>query len=89
MILFEAFGLVALMLTAIGIYGVLSGGVTERMREIGIRTALGASRANILGVIVGQGMTLTVVGVIIGLAGALAAPARSTRCSSACRDSIQ
>jgi putative ABC transport system permease protein len=73
LMLFEAFGIVALTLTAIGIYGVLSSGVTERMREIGIRTALGATRANILGVIVGQGVRLTAVGIVIGLAAALVA----------------
>lgn len=73
LILFETFGLVALVLTAIGIYGVLSSGVAERMREIGIRAALGASRADILGVIVGQGITLTVGGVVIGLVAALVA----------------
>jgi putative ABC transport system permease protein len=73
LILFETFGLVALVLTAIGIYGVLSSGVTERMREIGIRAALGASRGNILGVIVGQGVALTAVGIAFGLAGAIVA----------------
>jgi putative ABC transport system permease protein len=73
LILFEVFALVALMLAATGIYGVLSGSVTERMREIGVRSALGASRGNILALIVRQGMTLTALGVVIGLTGALAA----------------
>jgi putative ABC transport system permease protein len=73
LILFEAFGLVALVLAATGIYGVLSGSVAERTREIGIRSALGASRGNILGLVVRQGMTLTGLGVIIGIAGSAAA----------------
>jgi putative ABC transport system permease protein len=73
LILFEAFALVALTLAATGLYGVLSGSVTERMREIGVRSALGASRSNILALVVRQGMTLTVVGVAIGLTGAVAA----------------
>jgi putative ABC transport system permease protein len=69
--LFETFGMVALVLAAVGIYGVLSGGVTERMREIGVRAALGASRRNILLLIIRQGMTLTGIGIMIGLFGAL------------------
>lgn len=73
LILFEAFGLVALVLAATGIYGVLSGSVTERTREIGVRLALGASRRHILALVFRQGMTLTVLGVAIGLCGALAA----------------
>ncbi|MGH9385311.1 MAG: ABC transporter permease [Vicinamibacterales bacterium] len=71
--LFEVFGLVALVLAALGIHGVLSGSVTERTREIGVRSALGASRISILALVVGQGMSLTVLGVAIGLAGAAAA----------------
>ena len=71
LILFEAFAVVALLLAAAGIYGVLSGSVAERSREIGVRAALGASRGNILGLVVGQGMSLTGVGVLIGVAGAL------------------
>lgn len=73
LILFEVFALVALLLAAAGIYGVLSGSVAERTREIGVRTALGASRQSILRLILGQGMSLTGIGVVIGLAGALAA----------------
>jgi putative ABC transport system permease protein len=70
LILVEAFALAALVLAAAGIYGVLSGRVAERTREIGVRSALGASRGNILTLVVGQGMTLTGLGVSIGLAGA-------------------
>jgi putative ABC transport system permease protein len=73
LLLFEAFGIVALVLAAVGIYGVLSGSVTERMREIGVRSALGASRRDILALILRQGMTLTAIGVVIGLGGAVAA----------------
>jgi putative ABC transport system permease protein len=70
LILFEAFGLLALVLAAVGIYGVLSASVTERFREIGIRSALGASRRSILALVLRQGMTLTMMGSAIGLLGA-------------------
>ena len=73
LMLFEAFALVGLILAATGIYGVLSGSVTERTREIGVRSALGASRSSILALIVRQGMTLTGIGITIGLLGAFAA----------------
>ena len=73
MVVFEAFALVALVLAATGIYGVLSGSVTERMREIGVRAALGASRRDILALVVRQGMRLTGLGVAIGLGGAAVA----------------
>ncbi len=73
LILFEAFGLVALALAATGIYGVLSGSVTERTREIGVRAALGATRGDIVALVVRQGMTLTGLGIVIGLSGAVAA----------------
>jgi len=67
MILFETFGLVSLLLTAIGIYGVVAGGVNDRIREIGVRTALGASRPQILAMILKQGVRLSIAGVVIGV----------------------
>jgi putative ABC transport system permease protein len=73
LILFEAFALAALVLAATGIYGVLSGSVTERAREIGIRLALGASPRDVLARVVRQGLAFAGLGVLIGLTGALAA----------------
>jgi len=70
--LFETFAIAALLLAAAGIYGVLAGSVAERTREIGVRAALGASRGRIVTLVVGQGMVLTGLGVVIGVAGAVA-----------------
>jgi putative ABC transport system permease protein len=70
LIIIETFAFSALVLAAIGIYGVLSGSVSERMREIGVRSALGASRQSILTLIVRQGLGLTLIGVVLGLSGA-------------------
>ena len=70
--LLTLFGLLALLLAAIGLYGVLSYGVTERTRELGIRLALGAQRRDLLKLVVGQGMMLTVIGSVIGVSAALA-----------------
>ncbi len=71
--LFETFGMVALMLAAVGVYGVLSAGVSERMREMGVRAALGASRGSIRMLVIRQGITLTFIGITAGLLGAVAA----------------
>ena len=63
---------VALLLAAIGTYGVLSYVVTERQREIGIRVALGASTCGIVRLVLRQGLSLAVIGIVIGVGGALA-----------------
>ena len=69
--LLTVFGGLALVLAAIGTYGVLSYAVMERRHEIGIRMALGADRSTVLGMILGQGLRVTALGIVIGLIGAL------------------
>jgi putative ABC transport system permease protein len=73
LILFEAFSLVALVLAAAGIYGILSNNVAERTREIGVRAALGASRADLLRLVFRQGMSLVAIGALLGTGASLLA----------------
>jgi predicted permease len=69
--LLTIFGAVALLLSAIGIYGVLAYGVTQRVREFGIRQALGADQKSILSLVLKHGLVRVTVGIALGLAGAL------------------
>jgi putative ABC transport system permease protein len=71
MILLSVFSALALVLSAIGIYGVISYLTGQRTHEIGIRVALGASRSDVLRMVLGEGMKITLIGVAIGLAAAL------------------
>jgi len=72
-LLIGAFAVVAVTLAVVGLYGLISFGVTQRTRELGVRVALGARRVDIIGLVLRDGVRLAVIGVAIGVPGALAA----------------
>jgi putative ABC transport system permease protein len=72
MLLLGAFAALAMILSIVGIYGVMSYSVTQRTREIGLRMALGAESRQVLGMIVGEGFILALAGIAIGVAGSVA-----------------
>jgi ABC-type antimicrobial peptide transport system permease subunit len=71
--LFTVFGGLALVLATLGLYAVIAYGVTQRVREMGVRVALGAAGGDIVRLILGEGVRVAAVGVVIGIVGAIAA----------------
>jgi ABC-type antimicrobial peptide transport system permease subunit len=82
LLLVASFALLALVLAAVGIYGVLSYSVSRRSREMGIRMALGAPAASVRTLIVRDGGRLAALGIVLGCAGAYAATRCCVRCCS-------
>ena len=69
--MFAAFGVLALLVAAVGLYGVITYNLAQRMHELGVRIALGAQATHVVRLVVGQGVRVTLIGVSLGLALAL------------------
>src|SRR5439155_17546866 len=72
MTVLAAFAVLAVGLASVGLYGVLSYGVSQRRRELGVRSALGAAQGDVIRLVVGEGLAVTMVGLVIGLVAAAA-----------------
>jgi putative ABC transport system permease protein len=79
--LLSLFGLPALLLAAIGLYGAMSYSVSQHTREIGIRISIGAQRRDVLRLVMGQGLILSSIGIVIGLVAALGVTSLIAICS--------
>ena len=79
LLLIAGFASIAALLAGVGLYGVLSTVVRQRTAEIGVRMALGAPPGGIFGLMIGYGLRLSAVGIAMGLAAALPAPAKNCR----------
>lgn len=82
MLFLGSFAGIALLLTVVGLYGVMAYSVMQRTREIGVRIAIGANRSMVLGTVLKQAMTMVFAGLVIGLAGAIAAYLPALRAAS-------
>jgi putative ABC transport system permease protein len=71
MLLLTVFGVAGLLIAAIGVYGVMSYSIQQRTQELGVRIALGAQASDLRNIVIRQGMTLTLVGAVIGIGVAL------------------
>lgn len=71
--MFTLFGVLALLVAAVGLYSVISYGVAQRTHELGVRVALGAQVRDVVGLVVGEGMRLALLAVVLGIGGSLIA----------------